>query len=75
MRSISSGGQPWSVDSVTELETCGETLLTKSASTLSKRSRLARAQSRHSAQTSVPEASFMPSMYLSTFSDLMPSRL
>ena len=62
MRSISSGGQPWSVDSVTELETCGETDSTKSASTFWKRSRLASAQSRHSAQASVPEASFMPSM-------------
>ena len=62
MRSISSGGQPWRVDSVTEAETYGLTELTKSASKFWKRSRLARAQSRHSAHTAVPEASFMPSM-------------
>ena len=62
MRSISSGGQPWSVDSVTEDETRGLTDSTKAASTLAKRSTLARAHSRHSAHTSVPEASFMPSM-------------
>ena len=62
MRSISAGGQPWSVDSVTEVETCGLTEFTNSASTCSKRSRLASAQSRHSAHTAVLLASFMDSM-------------
>ena len=59
MRSISAGGQPWSVDSVTERDTCGEMESTKASSTFSKRSRLAFAQAIASWKTGVPEASFM----------------
>ena len=62
MRSISAGGQPWRVDSVTLVDTCGETDSTNASSTWEKRPRLASAQPLHSAQTSVWLASFMPSM-------------
>jgi hypothetical protein len=59
MRSISAGGQPWSVDSVTERETHGEMESTNAASTCWKRSRLALAHAMASWKTGVLEASFM----------------
>lgn len=40
MRSISSGGQPWSVDSVMECEICGVMEEMNASSTFWKRSRL-----------------------------------
>ena len=62
MRSISSGGQPCSVLSVMELDTRAGMLSTKAASTLVKRAALSSSHSRHSLNTGVEAAFFMPSM-------------
>lgn len=74
MASISVGGQPWRVDSVMEREMLGVMPSTKARSTLRKRPRLDSAQSTQVFQTSVPEASIMPLMYVSTLGLLMPAR-
>ncbi len=58
MRSISSGGQPCSVESVTLWETCGEMEAMNAASSGNSSVRTLR----HSANTGSCEASFMDSM-------------
>ena len=75
MRSISCGGQPWSVESVMEEQTCGEIASIYFASTLVKRERFAFAQARHYSQMGVEEAFLSPSMKESIFSLVMPSKL
>ena len=68
MRSISSGGQPCRVDRVMDVQMWGLMASMYAASTPGRRSRFSFAQAVHSAHTALAEASFMPSMYLSTFS-------
>ena len=70
MRSISSGGQPWRVDTVTLPETRGLMLSIKAASP-GKNSFKTRM---HSRKMGVSEASFMLLRKVSTFSPRIPSR-
>ena len=70
MASISSGGQPCSVDTVTPVAMRGD--MAAKYSPISGKRRFSSAM--HSAHMGVEEASFMPSIKASIFSVFMPAR-
>ena len=74
MRSISSGGQPCSVDSVIERDTRELMPRIYASSTFRNRPTFARAHSTHALKASVSLASIMPLMKASIFSERMPLR-
>ena len=74
MRSISCGGQPCSVESVTEVHTCGLIASRYARSTPGRLSRFASAHARQARNASVWEASLSPSRNRSIFSLVMPAK-